>query len=174
MGTPTLYAGSNTAGVLAALTTEMRIENQIGAEEDARNGAPPRVVWVPVPRGRSYTGPPTDERTDMKVAHLVAAAFEVHLWGKDFFGAEELEAKLGAALFNRLSPYAYQLGVGDPRGGGSSSSQGYEFVVQVTLLRIPIAAETRKSVTLTSITATGNATDPGGQNESVHGTITIE
>ena len=72
MTTPTLYAGSNTAAILDALTAEMKIENRIGEEEEARNGAPPRVVWVPLPRGRTYTGPPQDERTDMKVAHLVA------------------------------------------------------------------------------------------------------
>lgn len=173
MTTLTLYAGSNTAAILDALTKEMGIENRIGAEEDARNGAPPRVVWVPVPRGRAYSGPPTDERADMKVAHLVAASFEVHLWGRDFFGAEELEAKLGAALFNRFSPRAYQLGAGDPRGGGAPGQQGYEFVVGVTLLRIPIAAELRQSVTLTGMTATGTTQSSDDDAGTVHGTITI-
>lgn len=172
MATPTLYVGSYMAGFLDVLTTETRIENQIGAEEDARNSAPPRVVWVPRPNGRTYSGPPTDERSDMKVAHLCGATFDVHLWGKDYFGAEELETALIAALYNRF-PRCYQLGSGDPRGGASPGQQGYEFVVLVTVLRIPIPAELRPSVTLTGITAPGVVTDPDGANPSSHATITI-
>lgn len=170
MTTPTLYAGSNTAAILDALTSEMKIQNRIGAEEEARNGAPPRVVWVPLARGRAYSGPPTDERTDMKVAHLIAASFDVHLWADDFFRAEELEATLCGALYNRLSPRAYQLGAGDPRGGGAPGQRGFVIVVPVTLLRIPIPAELRQQVTLTSKTVTGKVGAPSGDNPETHGT----
>ncbi|MCC6559643.1 MAG: hypothetical protein IT372_42545 [Polyangiaceae bacterium] len=172
MATPTAFVKSNTAAILDALTAEMGIENAIGAEEDARRSAPRRVTWVPLPKGRQYAAP-TQQRADMKVCHVVSATFAVHLWGKDFFDAEQLEQLLVGALFNRLSPNAYELGAGDPLGGDDTSSRGFDLVIPVTLLRIPIAAEVRQRVALTSAMATGSVSNPLGQGATPAGSVTI-
>ena len=154
------YAGANASRVLEVLTTATGIEHKIGAAEEARRSKPPRVVWVPGPA--TYAGPNASSREDMKVAAERARTFEVHFWGKDFEEAERLQDATIRELFNKFSPYAYELGrEQDPRGGDAEHA-GFELIHEIQLLRIPIPAELRIRTTLLSARAHGTVTNPAG------------
>lgn len=166
------YRGSVPQEVLDQLTTAMGIENRIGSDEEAKLGAPGRVVWVPPQRGtRRYNGTSQQRSSDLHVKHVhaVDVSFLVHLWAASYTGAEELEQKLEAALYTVFSPNAYELGPeGEQRGENAATGQGrgWLFIVPVRLLRIPIPVERYRTVTLTSATATTTITDPKGGTPS--------
>jgi hypothetical protein len=170
MATPEKFTSSNVATILTELTTAMKIANSIGNAEAARNTSPPHVTWVPVSKGgRSYSQT-AQQRADMKHIHEVAIKFQVHLHGRDYFACEALEILLGKALYDTLSPNAYELlADGEESGDQGPTISGYEFIVPVRLLRIPLPVEIRQRVTLSSATATGmlQAADGPGSTPTV-------
>jgi hypothetical protein len=173
MATPEKFTGSNVAEILAMLTTAMKIPNSIGNAEAARNASAPRVTWVPVPKGgRSYSQT-SQQRGEFKHIHEVAIKFQVHLYGRDYFACEELEILLERALYNTLSRNAYELlADGEESGDQSPTVNGYEFIVPVRLLRIPLPVEIRKTITLMSASASGSVESIDGTGTTPTGTIT--
>lgn len=155
--TAELFVNSNLDGVLDAIGTSMGLECRIGAAEDARTGAPPRVVWVPAPKAaRKYTITAQQRpEAHFKHVHDVAALFSVHLWADSYAAAEDLERRLETALYNVLSPNGYELEDGEQVGDSAptGSGQTWLFVVPVRLLRIPIPVETFVPTKLATITA---------------------
>lgn len=160
---------SNEEAILATVTGNLAAQNvkvkcELGADEDARRGAPPRITWVPRKGGRKYTHP-AQQLGDTKVAHEKNVAYDVHVWGASVEMASRLEESLVAALFNELSPNAYELGEGGPAElpEGPNEGTGYELIIPIRLLRIPIAAERRQLVTLLGATATGQVVGAHGE-----------
>lgn len=161
---------SNTEAVLAKVTgalgaAGLKVRCEIGDLEDARRGAPPRIVWCP--RGRRYADP-TQQREGMKVGHEVEPLYDVHVWGGSYFEAERLEAALLAALFNSFSPNAYELGEAPAPGQPETPNEakGWEIVIPIRLLRTPIPAEVRPTVTLLGAQATGAVKGVLGEDPS--------
>jgi hypothetical protein len=151
----------------------MKIANSIGNAEGSRNTAPPHVTWVPVPKGgRSYSQT-AQQRADMKHIHEVAIKFQVHLHGRDYFACEELEIALERALYITRSRNAYELlADGEESGDQGPTTSGYEFIVPVRLLGIPLLVEIRKTITLTSASAAGSLELNDGTGTTSTGTIT--
>lgn len=167
--TAELYQGSLPAQVLDQLTTAMGMENRLGAADDARLGAPPRVTWVPPTKGTRRYSETAQQRPDLHIKHVhdVAPLYHVHLWGESYTACEQLEQQLEAALYDVFSPNAYELGPeGEQDGDNSPTGQGrgWVFVVPVRLLRSPLPVARFKPVTLATATARGQVTDPKGNN----------
>lgn len=175
MATPEKYAGSNVALVLAAVTTAMRVQNSIGSEESARQGAPGdgRVTWVPVSRGGRTYSQTAQQHVKYKHVHEVSVKFAVHLFARDYGAAERLEVVFAKALYDTLSPNAYDLNGDGEQFGDEPGLAGYVFAVPVRLLRIPLSVEERRTVTLTSATAIGTLTATDGSAPTPIGTITV-
>jgi hypothetical protein len=173
MSTPEKFAASAVAGALEKLTKAMGVENKIGNAEAVRRSAPPRVAWVPDPKGRRRQRVVSQQRRDVKHVHEVEPLFLVHLWGRNYFAAEELERKLERALYDTFSPNAYAYEPGGDGYGDDPGGDGYAIVVPVRLLKIPLPVEIRQSVTLTGATAAGTLKDAGGDNPTDTGTITV-
>jgi len=159
------YRGSLPEGVLDQLTTAMGVRNALGASEDARVGAGPRVTWVPSPKAsRKYSGT-AQQRPDAHIKHVhdVGVLFEVHLWAPSYFEAEQLEVKLEAALYAVFSPNAYELGPeGTQEGEVSPGRRDFLFVVPVRLLRIPLPVATFTPTKLSTVIAPSTLADPQG------------
>jgi hypothetical protein len=174
------FTKSNEEAIFAALTGSLAAEGikvriELGADEDARRGAPPRIVAVP--QGRKYTHPAQQLHATMKVGQEKAPAFDFHCWGADYFQASVLEDAVVRALFNTLSPNAYELGDSAPPNYSDTPNEakGWEIVVPVRLLRIPIPAVQFRRVTIQTITAPGAVTGPNGATPTSAGpTITLE
>jgi hypothetical protein len=176
------FTKSNEEAILDAITGELaaagvKVKCELGEAEDVRRGAPPRIAWVPSRRGRRYTHP-AQQRAGMKVGHEKNVLFDVHVWGANYTEASRLEEALIGVLFNRLSPNAYELGDGagppDEPETPNEAGKGYELVIPIRLLRIPIAAEWRTSLPVESLTATGEVEGHGGaEPASPAPTITI-
>lgn len=160
------YRGSLPETILDQLTAAMSVENRLGTTEDARVGAPPRVVWVPSPKAARRYSNTVQQRPDLhlKSAHDVAPLFLVHLWGESYTAAEDLEQRLERALYTVFSPNAYELEDGGEQEADVGLGRGFLFVVPVRLLRVPLAVETYTSVTLATATAVGTLTDQQGAN----------
>lgn len=175
MATPEKYAGSNVVAILAQLTAAMGVQNSIGTEESARNGAPGngRVTWIPISKGgRSYSQT-AQQHAESKHIHEVAVKFAVHLYARDYGAAERLEIDFMKALYNELSPNAFELQGDGEQFGDEPGSPGFVFVIPVRLLRIPLPVEIRRRVTLTSATATGELTTSTGAGSTPVGPITV-
>lgn len=165
------FTRSNEEAILAALTGDLagkgfKVKCELGEDEDARRGTPPRITWVPARRGgRRYTHPAQQPIAGAKVAHEKNVAFDVHVWGGNYPDASRLEDALIATLFNVLSPNGYELGDAslpdEPEKSGEA--KGYEIVIPVRLLRVPIAAEWRPRVTITTATVSGEIAGPLGE-----------
>ncbi|MEP7123150.1 MAG: hypothetical protein ABJE95_19635 [Byssovorax sp.] len=174
MATPEKFAGSNVVEILAALTTAMGVQNSIGTEESARNGAPGegRVTWVPVPKGgRSYSQT-SQQHAAYKHVHEVAVRFTVHLHARDYGAAERLEIAFSKALYDTFSPNAYEILGDGEQFGDVPGVTGYVFALPVRLLKIPLPVEIRKTITLTSASATGSLERIDGTGTTSTGTIT--
>lgn len=176
----TQFTRSNEEAIFAKLTGSfaaegLKIRVEIGADEDARRGAPPRIVAVP--QGRKYTSPAQQLHASMKVGQEKTTAWDFHCWGADYVGASLLEDALVRALFNQLSPNAYELGDSSAPSYADTPNEGkgWEIVVPVRLLRIPIPAVVFKRVTIQTITATATVKGPNGATPSSTGaSIQIE
>lgn len=165
------FTRSNEEAILAAITGDLvakgfKVRCELGEEEDARRGAPPRIVWVPSRRGgRRYTHP-AQQLLGQKVAHEKNVQFDVHVWGANYVEVSCLEDALIAALFNQLSPNAYELLeaslADEPEKPGEG--RGYELVIPVRLLRVPITAEWRsRNTPITITTVTGEVAGALGE-----------
>lgn len=161
------FTKSNEEGLFARLTGRLAAEGvklrvEIGADEDARRTAPPRIVAVP--QGRKYTHPAQQLHAQTKVGHEKTPAFEIHCWGNDYFQASALEDAVIRALFNEFSPNAYELGDSPPPAYADTPNEakGWEIVIPMRFLRVPIAAEVYQRVTLQTITAPGRVAGPNG------------
>lgn len=174
------FSKSNEEGIFARLTGSfaaegLKVRIEIGADEDARRGSPPRIVAVP--QGRKYTHPAQQLQPSMKVGQEKNTVWDFHCWGTDYFGASMLEDALIRALFNQVSPNAYELADSPPPryADTPNESKGWEIVVPVRLLRIPIPAVVYRRVTLDTITASGSVSGPQGATPtSVGSAITIQ
>jgi hypothetical protein len=171
MATPEKFAGSNVVEVLATLTAAMGVQNSIGTEESARNGAPVdgRVTWIPVTKGgRSYSQT-AQQQAAFKHIHEVAVKFTVHLYARDYGAAERLEVAFAKALYDKLSPNAYELQGDGEQFGDEPGKPGFVFALPVRLLRIPLPVEIRQRATLGSAAATGTlqAADGTGSTPTV-------
>lgn len=163
-----LFTGSNEAAILSAFTGDLaavgvKVRCEIGADEDARRGAPPRITWVP--QGGDITHP-EQQLAEMQVAHEDNPEYLVHFWGASYHAAKQLMYALHGVLFRQRSPNAYELGSWDV---GSlpetpNESKGFEIVQTIRLLRIPIPAQLFRAVTITSATATGQILGAAGEN----------
>ncbi len=69
---------------------------EIGEENLAKEGTPPRVVWVPT--SDRFVAPTERGATTQRSLHTRQAGVDVHLWGADFAGAESLLAAFVYAL----------------------------------------------------------------------------
>ena len=152
-------------GHLAALGVKVKCE--LGDEADARRGAPPRIVWVPSRRGRRYTHP-AQQLAGAKVGHEKNVLFDVHVWGANYPEASRLEDALLAVLFNRISPNGYELQDGggppdQPEAPTPGEAKGYELVIPIRLLRIPVLVEWRPPTSITAASATGEVVGPLGE-----------
>jgi hypothetical protein len=173
MSTPSSFVLSNEAEILRSLTTQLGLENVIGADEEARHTSPEKIVWVPEPNGRSYQSPPTDESKAGKVIHLVSARYKVHLWGRDYNEVCDLEARLLKGLYTLLSPRNYELGACNPIGAETPSTNGYKFEIAVTLRRIPVFERAYSAQPVDTIAASGQTTQPDNSNPTPHGGTTV-
>lgn len=171
MSTPTLYQASNIAGVLDELTTLMGIENKLGTEEEVRTGTPPRIVWVPETGKRSYSAT-IQQRTDVKHVREVNPRFQVHIWARDYAEAERLEAALEKALYAKFSGNAYTWSDGEQKAG-DAAQRGYEFIIPVQLLKVPLAVAVFQRVTLVTQTAQGEIANAAGADPEDAGTIVV-
>ena len=158
----TTFARSNEEAILAAITGDLaakgvKVRCELGEDEEARRGAPPRIVWVPARRtSRRYTHP-AQQRDGMKIGHEKNVAFDVYIWGANYVEASRLEDALISTLFNLLSPNAYDLGETSlpPEPDKPGEARGYEIILPVWLLRVPIVAEWRPRAAITSTAITG-------------------
>lgn len=175
------FSRSNEEAILDFITGHLaeigvKVKCELGVEEDARRSAPPRIVWVPAPRGRRYTHP-AQQRMGMKVGHEKNVLYDVHVWGANYAEASRLEEALIGVLFNWISPNGYDLedGGGPPEEPETpGEGKGYELVIPIRLLRIPIAAERRPSTAMSNGTAAGEVVGPTGATPASPGpSITI-
>lgn len=164
------FARSNEQAILDVLSGQivalgLTVRCELGEAEDARRGAPPRIVWVPRRGGRRYTHP-AQQRDGMKVGHEKNVQYDVHVWGSSVADASRIEELLIAALFNAFSPNAYDLGEGGPALPPETpgDGKGYELVIPIRLLRIPVPAERRGSTGIDSAEATGSVNGAIGED----------
>lgn len=167
------FVASNETEILKAITTQMGIENLIGADEDARHSRPGRVVWVPEPSGRTYQSPPTDEALGGKVIHLLSVRHKVHIWGKDYNEACLLEAELLKALYTVLCPRNYDLGPTNPLVAQTPSTNGCKFELTVTLRRLPVFERMYTTQPLDTVTTQGQTTQPDNTSPTPFGAHTV-
>lgn len=163
-------------GHLAALG--FRVKCELGAEADARRGAPPRITWVPSRGGRRYTHP-AQQRAGGKVGQEKEVLFDVHVWGDNYPAASRLEEALISVLFNHISPNGYELQDGggpaeEPESPAPGEARGYELVIPIRLLRIPIFVEWRPTATIAEASGAGEVFGALGELPASPGpTITI-
>lgn len=165
------FTQSNEEAILAEISGELarmgrKLKLELGAAEDARRGAPPRVTWVPREGAPRRYAHPAQQRAEGKVAHEKGVSFDVHFWGADYRSASALEDDVIAALYNRFSQNAYELGDGVPGPIPETPNEatGYEIITPIRLLRIPIFAELFATVTLETTTAKGQVVGALGED----------
>lgn len=166
----TRFTGANEAAIVERVAKEMGVAMGFGAAEEARREAPPRITWVW--KGERYTRDPAQQRADMLKAHEVDPLFDVHVWGRDYLDAADLRTRLLGALFNALSPNAYELaGEGKPGTDdeGKPVAVGIEIVIPVRLLKVPVPSRLHQRVTLDTKTSRGVVTGPVGETPTSDG-----
>lgn len=157
-----LFTASNEAHLFAHLTAALAADGvklpiNIGADEDARRDKPPRITLVPRRGGRRYTDPSQQFNRAIKVGTEKNIAFDAHFWGRDYFDASRLEDAFLKVLYNSLSRNAYELADGGPAEAPEAPNEqnGYEIIVPIRFLRVPVAVENYTSTALDTMTMDG-------------------
>jgi hypothetical protein len=115
------FRGSWLDAYLDAITAEIGVEQRIGAAEDARIGAPPRMVWVPPKKGALQIRPAPFARAGEDVVVWAEARFDVSIWADSYGAAYDLYTALWTALDSLFGPPA-----GRPAVGSDPSRPGYD------------------------------------------------
>ncbi len=116
------YRGTFVEGILEQLTAAMSIPHGLGAEEEARLGAPPRITWVP-PASGAFAAEPSPHRIPGYVTiERVIARFDVHIWGTSAAEVISLYGTLSAKLDIYYGPKG-----GRAPTGSNPARAGYEF-----------------------------------------------
>lgn len=162
-----LFRSSDLEAFLDALTAKMAalapseepVVNAMGNRENARVGAPPRVVWVP-DRER-YDDP------DVKLpsAHAIARTdetFEVVVWGEDYQRTKALRNRLAGALEALSTRLSSRMVSGEWAFGGLDT-RGAALTLSITLYFLITDAE-YVAIAPSTTTVSGVVTDAAGQN----------
>jgi len=176
------FIGSGPVAILDRLTVYTGVENLIGAAEDARIGAPPRITWVPPEKGGIATEMATFAIPDGDVQELQLQKFDVHIYASSYTELLALHAAIGNGLDIYFGPPQGQLPTlasdGLARPGyefGAASSVGpvqrpevagaFACVCPATLKAFTQRATYTTTAPIRSVPVTVTTTDADGQNE---------
>lgn len=102
--TPEAFRGSFVEVALERVSGFMGIEHRLGSAEDARVGAPPRIVWVPPERNAIRIAPAPFARPGGEVITWAEGAFAVTFWGESYDAAMTLYTDTWTALDTLFGP----------------------------------------------------------------------
>ncbi len=154
------WTGAYVAEALELVTSTVGVDNFLGAAAAAAATGPQRIVWEWA-ENEKYYGPAQLRDDEGHVIWDVDQRYDVQIWAEDPRSAVDLHDALLAALDTNFSPNAYRPNKAQPKGEGVADG-GYQVLLSITLLRVPIFRSTANPVTITLKTGNVVVTDPLG------------